>query len=284
MKTKKPKFSNVNQLEEHALHGRLLATRELISHPAVKGLSLEADVATTLREILPTEYGIGTGFIAHHGTNGPELTRQLDIIIYDAIRSGPLSRLSSTAEIYPIEGVYAYVEVKASISVPNTSSTRRSNSLQHCLEQNRQLRKIRQRLYFDVGEFGIPDAPQLVNHAEWPAIRGYVFAFGADDETAKNPDRLAEACMEHSKKSPEETHLHGLLVLDQVFLRTRKVNVDTAKQEDYCHINFVTDHTLSAFKLQLLHDLDTFPRPLSHWVPAREKYFELPVTWKWARP
>ena len=116
MKPKRPSFSKISLIEERGLLDKLQLARELISHPAEKGRSLEEEVAAILRTILPPEYGVGTGFVVFHGKQGPELSTQLDIIIYDAVRSGPLGRLAA-CEVYPIEGVYGYVEVKASINL-----------------------------------------------------------------------------------------------------------------------------------------------------------------------
>ena len=57
-KAKKPEFGQLSQLQEKALHGRLLATRALVSHSPTKGRGLEEEVAAVLREMLPFEYGV----------------------------------------------------------------------------------------------------------------------------------------------------------------------------------------------------------------------------------
>jgi hypothetical protein len=114
-KPKQPKFRKVSQLQGTALIDRQKIARELTDHPREKGRGLETDVAAVLRDILPAEYGVGTGFVAHIGDDAAELSAQLDVIIYDAIRGGPIGNVSTTCEVYSLEAVYGYVEVKAQL-------------------------------------------------------------------------------------------------------------------------------------------------------------------------
>jgi hypothetical protein len=93
---------------------------------------LEHAVTALLREFLPAEYGLGNGFVVWLSPTGPRLSRQLDIVIYDALRSGPLVRLS-TCDVFPLEAVYGYVEVKATLrSSPNAAD----DSIEACVARN----------------------------------------------------------------------------------------------------------------------------------------------------
>lgn len=112
----KPKFEQFMQIEHDALLARLDAVRSAIVHAGEKGRALEADARRIIRGVLPPEYGLGTGFVASTDATGAVvLSKQLDIIIYDALRSAPLMSVG-TCEVYPIEAVYGYVEVKASLT------------------------------------------------------------------------------------------------------------------------------------------------------------------------
>ncbi len=143
-----PSFNEISAIEERILLSKLEIARKLISHSPEKGRSLENEVAAVIRQMLPPEYGVGSGFIVFHGDDGPELSSQLDIIIYDAIKGGPLGRMSS-CEVYPIESVYGYIEVKASIRVAGPKAKKLpKNSLQVCLKQNEILRRMKKRLYW----------------------------------------------------------------------------------------------------------------------------------------
>jgi hypothetical protein len=100
-----PDFSKLSALEEDVLAARLEAVRASISHGGEKGRALEFDVRQLLRGLLPPEYGLTTGFIASTTASGTiELSSQLDIIVYDAIRHSPLIHLESW-DVLPIEAV-----------------------------------------------------------------------------------------------------------------------------------------------------------------------------------
>lgn len=100
MKRSNPNFSQLSNIEEGSLIARLEAIRQTISHAGEKGRALESEVAALISSFLPREYGISTGFIAYRANNVIELTPQLDVIIYDALRSGTIARLGS-CDVFP---------------------------------------------------------------------------------------------------------------------------------------------------------------------------------------
>jgi hypothetical protein len=278
----RPGFSRISRLQERALHDQLLAARELISHPAEKGRSLEREVSAVLRELLPDEYGIGTGFIVSHGTDGPQLSPQLDVIIFDAVRGGPLGRLAA-CEVYPIESVYGYVEVKASLYLAGDGAEKPPhNSIQRCMEQNHKLRQLRTRQFWDTSYGGSPIQTELISIDDWLAVRAFVFAFEADGAAAKDPQRLAQGMSNSARQ--HNAHLHGVLVLDQSYCTTVPVDPRTADPDDFHHVSYTTQHPFTAFKLHLFKALGTFQRPPDYWIPALETYFELPIEWNTVRP
>jgi hypothetical protein len=282
MAGKQPGFSEISRLQERLLRDKLLIARELISHPAEKGRSLEREVAAVVQKMLPSEYGVGTGFIVFHGEAGPELSTQLDIIVYDAIRTGPIGRLAG-CQVYPIEGVYAYVEVKASLRLPSDEVAELPhNSLQRCMEQNHVLRRMKTRQFWDTSYGSSPPSDKLITAPNWLSIRGFVFAFDAEGTAAETPDLLAQGMSNQAKRYA--AHLHGVLILDRIYLTTIPVDVKTADLEDYYHVEYTTDHPFTAFKLHLLKALGTFQRPWDSWIPALETYFELPQNWRRTKP
>lgn len=281
MITKRPGFNQVSQIQERALRDQLAVARQLITHPAEKGRSLENEVSAVIRELLPSEYGVGSGFIVFHGVKGPELSPQLDIILYDSVRMGPLARLAA-CEVYPIEAVYGYVEVKASLRLAcGTTDKLPPNSIERCLEQNHVLRQIRARYFWDVSFSDSPIRTDLVIAENWLPLRGFVFAFEAEG-AASDPARFAQSMAEGAKRY--DAHLHGVLVLDQIYLTTIPVDVRVANLDDYYHVSYTTDHPFAAFRLHLLKALGTFQRPHAGLIPASETYFELPDSWKRSRP
>lgn len=141
-------FEDFVEQEEKVLEARLRAARAVLTHPGEKGRSLEGVARNLLRDFLPAEYGLGTGFIAYLTPDGPKLTEQLDIIIYDALRCGPIARLEG-CEVYPLEAVYAYVEVKASIRGTSTEAAEDDRqSVAALVRQSERLRKLLDRVYW----------------------------------------------------------------------------------------------------------------------------------------
>ncbi len=269
-------------MRERGLRDQLSIAREFISHPAEKGRSLEREVAAVLRQILPSEYGVGTGFVVFHGPHGPELSSQLDIIIYDAVRGGALGHLAA-CEVYPIEVVYGYVEVKATISLRRGRKENPvSNSIQRCMEQNHVLRQMKTRHFWNTSYGGSPVRTSLVSVENWLSPRGFVFAFEADGNTAKDPDRFAQEMSDCARDC--DAHLHGVLILDNVYLTTIPVDTKIADPRDDYDVSYTTEQPFTAFQLHFLKALSTFQRPPEYWTPAWETYFELPTKWKTVRP
>ena len=271
-----PNFGAVSALQEKQLHAKLLMARALIAHPAEKGRSLEVEVAAVVRELLPAEYGVGTGFVAYHEEGTAKLSPQLDIIIFDALRSGPISRLAG-CEIYPIEAVYAYIEVKASVDFASWKDEKtQDDSLQHCLLLNSGLRKLTARSYLEPTP---PIGVQRVPGTTMP-IRAFVFAFEAAGsheprELAQRMSNLAEQC---------GAHIHGVLILDRVYLQSKAVDVKTARPEDHHHVLFSASSPFTTFRTHLLSALGSFPRPQSRWSTDWERYFADAPDWAEVAP
>jgi hypothetical protein len=268
-----PKFLELNAIEENLLRAKLDAVRAAIAHAGEKGRALENGVRTLLRSILPAEYGLSTGFVVFHTPEGPRLSSQLDIIIYDAIRSGPVISLE-TCDVLPLEAVYGYVEVKATLrSSSDEAEKPAENSIEKCLIRNQELRNMRDRRY----HLPIGTVETMLMPTEWasqiPSIRSYVFAFEASDAITQDPKRLAQRMADYSKKLGNPTHLHGLFIVGHGFLSTRPVDQARAIPADYFHTGYTEDHPLLAFKTSLIHALARFPRPHLDWAPAIEQYF-----------
>jgi hypothetical protein len=279
---KSPKFAELNKIEEELLVAKLEATRKSIFHAGEKGRALEFEVRTLLRTILPAEYGLSTGFVVYHTEDGPRLSSQLDIVIYDAIRSGPVISLE-TCDVFPLEAIYGYVEVKATLqSSSDEAKEYADNSIEQCLLKNRELRGMKDRRYW-TPMVGSSVKSGLIKH-EWMSVRSYVFAFEPEGSVAKDLDQLAQRMANMSKKLGPPTHLHGVFVANHGFLYTRPVDTRNAVQDDYYHVGYTSDHPLLALKTQLLQGLARFPRPQEEWSPAIEQYFQHEPRWTFQKP
>jgi hypothetical protein len=278
-----PDFLTLSQIEEDFLTGRLEAIRKSIFHAGEKGRSLEGEVMSFLRTFLPTEYALSTGFVVYHSAGGIRLSPQLDIVIYDPLRTGPIARLS-TCDVFPLEAVYGYVEVKASIvSTSDDARNPAGNSIEGCIAINKELRNMTERRFW-IPVSGSPVEARMKSIKNFLAIRSYVFAFSAEGETAKNPPVFAQRIAKVLRRTGNPAHLHGLFVAGSAFYSTRPVDEKKAKPEDYFHINFTDNHPLAAFKWSLLRDLARFTRIPMNWAPGVDQYSTSDFAWRCCAP
>ena len=272
-----PDLAQLSRIEERLLRARLEAVRMSISHAGEKGRELELQVRRVLRELLPPEYGLTTGFVACLSKTGPVLSSQLDIIIYDAIRHSPLIHLDA-CDVLPLEAVYGYVEVKATLcSTSDAAKEFAENSIEACILRNAPLRAMSTRVYRLAGVGSPPST--VVLREPWLSMRGYVVAFEASGAIAQDPDAFASR-MAQVLKRRGDAHLHGVLIPEQGFFFTRPVDPDKAEEDDYFHVRYTTDHPLLAFKAVLLEGLANFRRPPEAWVPAVDLYFSHAPQWR----
>jgi hypothetical protein len=274
-----PDFAGLNRIDEQLLAARLNSVRLAIAHAGEKGRDLELHVRALLRDLLPAEYGLTTGFIAFVRDGQVELTSQLDVIIYDAVRYSALVHLES-CDVLPLEAVYGYVEVKASL---RTSAAKRppGDSLQALARQNAAIRELRTRVFYSVLA-GSPIAIETRNEY-WLAPRAYVVAFEVAGRIASDPDLFAKT-MAVALERQRNAHIHGILIPNYGFFYTRPVDVQVAEYDDYYHVKYTTDHPLLAFKSVLLQGLASFQRPSPAWSAALDRYLEHKGQWREQTP
>jgi hypothetical protein len=169
--------------------------------------------------------------LSNHTENAPRLSPQLDIIIYNPIRSGPIARLA-TCDVLPLEAVYGYIEVKASLKSSSDDAKEFSeNSIEKCIEKNKGLRSMTDRRFWTT-VLGDPVSAGLIKQ-EWMSIRSYVFAFETEGTVAQNPDAFAQRIADVSARLGSPVHFHGIFVAGQGYYITRAIDASKAKPEDY---------------------------------------------------
>jgi len=273
--SKAPDFKELARIEEEALVARLAAIRSSISHAGEKGRSLEFEVISLLREFLPAEYGLSTGFVVWMSPDGPKLSQQLDVIIFDAVQYAPIIKLGSS-DVFPIEAVYGYVEVKATIRSSEAEALP-SDSIERCIEQNKAIRDMKNRRFLRPTNSSPIEFKKM--DTNWLSIRSYVFAFEPSGNTAKDPKLFAAAMSKKLKQVGNPAHLHGVYIGGVGYLATKAVDASVAKDADYFHVIYTEDHPLLAFKTALFKALRSFPRPDYDWSPAIEDYYEIASEW-----
>jgi hypothetical protein len=270
-----PKFSDLTKIEEEILVAKLKAVRSALLHAPEKGRALENAVLNLVRGFLPSEYGLSTGFVVYHSPEGPKLSSQLDIIIYDAIRSGPIIRFE-TCDVFPLEAVYGYIEVKSAIrSTYDAATAPADNSIEMCLETNKKLRDMVERRYWV--------DKKLYEH-KWEEIISFIFAFEPIGVTAKSLELFAQRIGNISKQLGPPTHLHGVIIPNHGFFSIIPTDGRTAKPENHYNVQYISEHPLLAFKSSLLRNLCAFPRFQDEWSPAIDQYYTDELKWNFYKP
>jgi len=265
-----PKYDEICNLEEDILSKRWQIIRYAIAHNGEKGFAAEYEVQQLIRSILPNEYGITTGFIIYQANpnyindnkSEPELTKQLDIIIYDAIKCTPLIRLGS-CDVVPIEAVYAYIEIKGCLY---------KNQIKEIVQDSGSIRNITKRYYYETA--GSTNAILKVigesNENAYP-IRAYVICL--DSQEGLQADDVKIELEKNIKEIGGNSFISGMLVSGNSFLFSHSVNSkDKNDIENKDKVYLLKDKPLMRFKWRINEDLSRFFRIPSEWTPALEIY------------
>jgi hypothetical protein len=90
-----------------------VAQGNIIDHNLEKGLGTERAIRSLLEDFLPAKYGVAKGKVVNFAGG---MSRQCDVIIYDRLNCPKLFIDENENQILPIEGVYAVIEVKTSLT------------------------------------------------------------------------------------------------------------------------------------------------------------------------
>jgi hypothetical protein len=91
-------------------------TEEIYENPLLRGGPREADVRDYLKSVLPKKYGVTTGkVLSREGV----LTRQIDVLIYDALNCPILynEERGTEYQVIPADGAIANIEVKSIVTL-----------------------------------------------------------------------------------------------------------------------------------------------------------------------
>lgn len=168
----------------------------LSDHNGEKGRLNESHLKKVLRQFLPEKYGIGTGFIVSSESLDKKDNPQLDIIIYDKLNNAPLYQ-SEAFGIYPVEMVYAYIEVKTTLTKGEIDSAFKANTYIRNIANNKQ--------YMGLEPINL-------------APRFYIFAYNSKP---KDKVKLTKH-IENAFNTHEGAHAHGIYTLDKDLLVARK--------------------------------------------------------------
>ena len=216
----------------------------ILPHKGERGRNDEERVRAFLVKILPKRFSIGTGFIISSAPLMP--SRQTDIVIFDEISNVPLHR-EFAAFVFPIEIVYATVEVKAMLNKSELVKTLKSIAMVRKLAEHKQ--------YVAYGSVAPdPDRPeQLVvatgEYSTNAAPRAYIVAY---DASWKTFDSFQKSFRDALMEVPG-AHVHGLLVLSKDWFSTQE-----AFTKEERRVQGVTKDSMLAFIQTMTMGISSF--------------------------
>jgi len=206
---KKPKTIDVQDYYDAMRSEFLLGAKQTtaLPHLAERGRNEEEHVRKFLQRVLPDRFSVGSGFVI---SSNKELgfSAQMDVIIYDQIHNAPIFREIS-ANVYPVEMVYAVMEVKRLLQ---------KKDLHKILMDIQHIRTLGEERHY-VAYTSVPKSDEHPNQLVTgqiefrrpdPKPRSYVVAFSQKGWSNLNAfiDDLRSAL------ETVNTHIHGIVVLD----------------------------------------------------------------------
>jgi hypothetical protein len=175
--------------------------RDLVKHHGEKGRIIENVVKSALRGILPGRFSIGTGFAINALGH---ISRQLDIVIYDGHFNSPIV-LEGGIGIFPIECVYAFIEVKSLLN---------GQEIEKFTETVRDVRDLASdKRYVTYGTRDDGKGNEVVDEKELKSTlppRSFLFALKSDYANIGSVEVALRKYIERNL-----AHVHGLAVLDE---------------------------------------------------------------------
>ena len=169
----------------------------LVPHNATKGTLNEESLRRILASFLPTRYAVGTGFVIDSFAGR---SRQVDLVVFDELYSPKLFKTFSQV-LFPVETVFACIEVKTSINKAGLAEIAKENrsicELKHSLPLVRRVAPSRT----------VPNAIDFSEHHTRPPMT-YLVAYHSETDSPLTVRQWFE-------QSPEKEFLPDLaLFLD----------------------------------------------------------------------
>jgi hypothetical protein len=168
-------MNNTKQLQKifQGLSQKLQADFEFLSnqlaHSLSKGEAREFVIKELLRQYLPAKLGLEKGIVISSVEN--ELpSKQIDIVIYDKLNT-PVLYAAENLRIFPIEGVYAVIEVKSFLN---------SKQLEDAVKNIRSVKRMSKKAFVEQKSAVIPyvNLYGKQNYDHVPVI-GFIFSYSA---------------------------------------------------------------------------------------------------------
>jgi len=232
----------------------------VLTHYGERGRNDEERLRQFLSNVLPRRFSIGTGLIVSADVH-QQASPQTDIIISDQFWNSPLYR-ELVADVYPIETVYATIEVKGLLEKAAKGRGQRKSDLDQCLEHIaavRALAKHKTYVRYTARSKSEDEPHTKVVHSERFHIslppRGYIFAY------AKKGWRTLDAFksdLTDKLQKHRNAHLHGIVVLDKDWFAYQEAHTGAEVR-----VHAFSGNSLLKFTNTLLRGIQTIPMDIA---------------------
>lgn len=219
---------------------------KMIPHYGERGRNNEEFLRAFLGKVLPKRFSLGSGFLCS-SNDELGLSKQTDIVIYDEFYNSPLSRELS-AFIYPIESVYATIEVK---------TTFRGAEFHNSLDAIAKIRRLAEEKRYAVftsepmdGDSDKPVVSVVEKQIKLPP-RAFIFAYDADGWN--EPEALRRWLVQKISKK-NHAHVHGLAILKRGWFFSQRAYTSGDER-----IEFTDGNALRTFISSLLTSISSMP-------------------------
>jgi hypothetical protein len=227
--------------------------RATMTHPGMKGAAFENAFRSFLRRYLPRTLDISQGILVD---SKGQITRQLDVIISDALRT-PIFFESEGTRVVPVEGTYAVIEVKAHLDTAEIG---------RIFENMLSVRALAKTAY-------VPNSGVIVNRkrmygADWEIWPVNYFVFAIDSD-------LLEQCAAVIQQMHDARALPPHRRVDSVCVLNRGVVFNQVHTESGVGFDALPDHASVLRCVQTEHALLLFFALTSrYWFQAEMPSFQ----------
>lgn len=228
----------------------------VLTHYGERGRNDEAYLRQFLQRVLPSRFSLGTGFIVSSAIE-KKPSCQNDIIISDQFWNSPLYN-ELAAKVYPVETVYAIIEVKGVLDRSLRGRKIKKSDLDSAFENIayiRELAKSKKYVRFKDSPKSKDEPDKLVVRKEEFSMtlppRSYIFAY-AKKGWRTLTDFKSE--IEEKLKKYRSAHIHGIVILDKNWFAFQEPFTG-----DNIKIHVFSDNALLRFTNTLLRGIQSMP-------------------------
>jgi len=213
-----------------------------ITHKESKGRAREIVMKHFLKNYLPPMLGVGSGEIV--SADGG-VSKQMDIVIFDKLHC-PIFIREDEVHIFPIESVYAVIEVKSKLGRPE---------LEDCVEKIKSVKELSKKAYVEQNGVIIHATDLYGKKFGYFPTLGFVFAFDSIkiDTLRQKLDEL-----NREKNIKLEHRVDSVCILNKGIItnRTRDGKINHTPEPESKLVSIETENSLLLFYILLMEVLN----------------------------